>query len=437
MYRIFENDLKKWQKKGMKKPLMVVGARQIGKTYTIEKFCKDNFDNYFYFNLEKSDNIREIFETTIIPEEIIAKIEVRIEKTINIASTVLFFDEVQVSEKFIMSLKYFCESEKEYKIVCAGSLLGVKLNRFNSSFPVGKIDLVYMHPMNFQEFLIACNQNKLLEEIEKHYHSLEKMDNDLHEKALLYYKHFLIVGGFPEAVTDYIINKQNIVAFDRKIIKLIIDMYISDMNKYTLNKSESIKIEKIFNCIPKELAKDNKKFQYSLIENNASKRKFETALDWLNASSIILSCYNTNKVEIPLKVYLEYDYFKIYYSDVGLLNSLCDIGINEIINDLPFMFKGAIAENYVATEFNFYEIPLIYWKSKNDAEVDFLITTNEGIIPIEVKASDKVTSKSLKIFMDKYKPKYGIRISTRNFGFENNIKSIPVYATFCLKDLKH
>jgi len=262
------------------------------------------------------------------------------------------------------------------------------------------------------------------------------MDSDLHEKALFYYRQFLIVGGMPEAVNDYINNNQNIVAFNRKIIKLITQMYISDMNKYTLNKSESVKIEKVYNSIPKELAHKNKKFKYSLIEANASKRKFETAIDWLNASSIIISSYLTNKIEVPLKAYLDSNTFKIYFNDIGILNSMCDIGINEIVNDLPFMFKGAIAENYVAVEFNFYNIPLIYWKNNNEAEIDFLLTTDEGIIPIEVKASDRIKSKSLGVYMDKYKPKYGIRISTKNFGFENNIKSIPLYAVFCLENLK-
>ena len=437
MQRIFENTLKVWKSSEMNKPLMIIGARQIGKTYTIEKFCKENFENYLYFNLEKDVEIAKIFENTLKPEEIIKNIEVRLEKTIDIDNTVIFFDEVQVSEKFITSLKYFCESANNYKIICAGSLLGVKLNRFNSSFPVGKVEMEHMFPMSFKEFLIALNQTMLIDEIYYHYQNMIPMAEDLHEKALILYKHYLIVGGMPEAVKSYIECGQDIVKFNRDIIKTIVEMYISDMNKYTINKNESVKIEKVYMSIPRELAKENKKFQYKLIEENASKRKFETALDWLNSGAMILSCYNTEKVEIPLKAYLNNDTFKIYYSDVGILNSICDIGVNDIINDSNFMFKGAIAENYIAEELTTMEIPLIYWKSKGDAEIDFLLTTKDGIIPIEVKASDRVQSKSLNIYMEKYKPTYGIRISMKNFGFENNIKSIPLYATFCLTDLRN
>ena len=436
MKRAFEDTLKNWQALGMNKPLMVIGARQIGKTYTIDKFCKENFENYLYFNLEKDVEITAIFEKTLKPEEIIRAIEVRLEHSIDINNTVIFFDEVQVSERFITSLKYFCESDVNYKIICAGSLLGVKLNRFNSSFPVGKVVLEHMYPMNFKEFLMALGQNMLIEEIEYHYQNMTQMDNDLHEKALLLYKHYLIVGGMPEAIKNYIDCNQNVVDLDREIVKMIVDTYIGDMNKYTINKNESIKIEKVYMSIPRELAKDNRKFQYTLIEESANKRKFETAIDWLNSGAMILSCYNTEKVEVPLKAYLNYNTFKVYYSDVGILNSICDIRLSDIINDTDFMFKGAIAENYIAEELNSMDIPLIYWKSKGNAEIDFLLTTSDGIIPIEVKASNRTQSKSLNVYIQEYKPKYAIRISAKNFGFKNNIKSIPLYAAFCLYDTK-
>ena len=347
-----------------------------------------------------------------------------------------YFDEVQVSERFITSLKYFCESEIDYKIICAGSLLGVKLNRFNSSFPVGKVVLEHMYPMNFKEFLLALGQNMLIEEINYHYQNMTPMDNDLHEKALLLYKHYLIVGGMHEAIKNYIDCIQNVVNFNREIVKTIVDTYIGDMNKYTINKSESIKIEKVYMSIPRELAKDNRKFQYTLIEESANKRKFETAIDWLNSGAMILSCYNTEKIEVPLKAYLNHNSFKVYYSDVGILNSICNVRLSDIINDTDFMFKGAIAENYIAEELNSMDIPLIYWKSTGNAEIDFLLTTSDGIIPIEVKASKRTQSKSLKLYIQEYEPKYAIRISAKNFGFKNNIKSIPLYAAFCLYDTK-
>ena len=432
MYREFEETLKKWKNDGSKKPLMVLGARQIGKTYTITKFCQDNYSDFIYFNLEKDEWLKDIFEKTIDPKEILFNIEIRLEKKIDLEKTIFFFDEVQVSERFITSLKYFCEYPEKNNIICAGSLLGVKINRFNSSFPVGKVFIEKMYPLNFKEFLIATNHSNLLKEIELSYSLLKPMDNDLHEKALLLYKNYLIVGGLPEAVLNFINNNQDIMLFDRNIASSIVNMYINDMTKYTLSKNESIKIEKVYKSIPKHLAKENKKFQFKIVENDANKRKFASAIEWLMASQIILSCYLTNKIEIPLKTYIDEDYFKIYYSDVGILNSVSGILPKDIILNTNFMFKGAIAENYVACEFVNKNIPLIYWRSKADAKIDFLINNADGIIPIEVKTNDNNMSKRLRYYMEKYKPKYAIRISTKNFGFENNIKSIPLYAVFCI-----
>jgi len=237
----------------------------------------------------------------------------------------------------------------------------------------------------------------------------------------------------PEAVNDYIKCNKDLLSFDSEIPKTIIEMYKADMNKYTHNKNETIKIEKAYNSIPSQLAKENKKFQYSIIELSANKRKYETSLDWLTSSNITYNCTYLKKIEIPLKVYEDENIFKLYLSDVGLLTNFCDINYSDIILDKPFMFKGALAENYIAQMFTANNIPLHYWNSNNQAEIDFVINNNDGIIPIEVKASENNTSKSLKVYMDKYKPPYAIRISCKNFGYENNIKSIPLYAVFCIK----
>lgn len=433
MYRIFEKKLINWKNSGMEKPLMVIGVRQIGKTYTIQKFIKENFEEYIYFNLEKEKYLREIFEKTIDSEKIMDEIELYIGKKIDISKTILFFDEVQVSEKFIVSLKYFCESKRPYKIICAGSLLGVKINRFNDSFPVGKIQMEHMYPMSFEEFLIALNKEMLLEKIKESYENMIPLPTFAHEEALLLYKRYLCVGGMPEAVKNFISNESDILKYDSNILSNIIDMYIADMNKYVKNSLETVKIEKVYKNIPVQLAKDKKTFKYNLIEANARKRMYEHPIEWLISSGMILSSNKIKKAEIPLKVYQDEEYFKLYLSDVGILVAMSEIRFNDLILDKTFSFRGAITENYVAQEFTANDISLYYWTYGRNAEVDFIIYNNDGIIPVEVKSGDNVRSTSLKFYINENKPKYSIRLSTRNFGFENNIKSIPLYAAFCIK----
>lgn len=433
MYRIFEKKLINWKNSGMEKPLMVIGVRQIGKTYTIQKFIKENFEEYIYFNLEKEEYLREIFEKTIDSEKIMDEIELYIGKKIDISKTILFFDEVQVSEKFIVSLKYFCESKRPYKIICAGSLLGVKINRFNDSFPVGKIQMEHMYPMSFEEFLIALNKEMLLEKIKESYENMIPLPTFAHEEALLLYKRYLCVGGMPEAVKNFISNESDILKYDSNILSNIIDMYIADMNKYVKNSLETVKIEKVYKNIPVQLAKDKKTFKYNLIEPNARKRMYEHPIEWLISSGMILSSNKIKKAEIPLKVYQDEEYFKLYLSDVGILVAMSEIRFNDLILDKTFSFRGAITENYVAQEFTANDISLYYWTYGRNAEVDFIIYNNDGIIPVEVKSGDNVRSTSLKFYINENKPKYSIRLSTRNFGFENNIKSIPLYAAFCIK----
>lgn len=433
MYRIFEKKLINWKNSGMEKPLMVIGVRQIGKTYTIQKFIKENFEEYIYFNLEKEEYLREIFEKTIDSEKIMDEIELYIGKKIDISKTILFFDEVQVSEKFIVSLKYFCESKRPYKIICAGSLLGVKINRFNDSFPVGKIQMEHMYPMSFEEFLIALNKEMLLEKIKESYENMIPLPTFAHEEALLLYKRYLCVGGMPEAVKNFISNESDILKYDSNILSNIIDMYIADMNKYVKNSLETVKIEKVYKNIPVQLAKDKKTFKYNLIEPNARKRMYEHPIEWLISSGMILSSNKIKKAEIPLKVYQDEEYFKLYLSDVGILVAMSEIRFNDLILDKTFSFRGAITENYVAQEFTANDISLYYWTYGRNAEVDFIIYNNDGIIPVEVKSGDNVRSTSLKFYINENKPKYSIQLSTRNFGFENNIKSIPLYAAFCIK----
>lgn len=429
MYRKIKEDLNKW-KNDFKMPLMLIGARQTGKTYILDEFCTENFENYIYINLDKDSQIAEIFENTIDPKQIIEKIEIIKNVIINPENTILFLDEIQVSERAITSLKYFCESNEPYKIVCAGSLLGVKINRFKSSFPVGKVDIKYLYPMNFEEFLIALNENKLIKEIKSHYNTNEPLINSIHEKALDLYKKYLVLGGMPAIINNFISNDCNIAHVNFDLQDQIITSYLADMNKYTEN-SESIKNSQIYNAIPKELARPNNTFKYSIVDSSARKIRYESSLDWLLSSNMILKCNLATKNESPLKAFTNEEKFKIYLSDTGLLRALSNLDYSEIILDKNQMYKGVLTENYIAEEFYSKQKELYYYNF-NKYEIAFIIKINGNIIPIEVKSGKRTNSKSLNEYIKKYNPKYSIRISSKNFGLENNIKSVPLYAIFCI-----
>ena len=332
MYRKFEKVLVDWKNNGMKKPMMVVGVRQIGKTYSIDKFCRENFDKYIYINLLEHSEIVKMCKSDISIVDKIKQIEWLIGDTLSGDDRIIFFDEIQESEELISYLKYFCESEKKYNIIVAGSLLGVKINRFHSSFPVGKIYIEHMYPMDFEEFLMALGKGNIISRIRECYDNDLKMEDVMHSKLLELYRLYLCVGGMPEAVNDFVEHKEDIMVFDKNISKLIIDMYSADMNKYIYNSLEGVKIAKVYNNISYQLAKENKKFQYSKIEEGSNKRKYASALDWLSSSSMIYICNNVKTIEVPLKVYQNENIFKFYISYVGFLTSISEVRFSDMIN---------------------------------------------------------------------------------------------------------
>lgn len=426
MKRKLYNNLLEWKSKNSNMPYMLVGARQTGKTYILKEFCQKEFEKNIYINLESEEEIKKIFEKTIEPEEIISYIETLLNTSIDVEKTIIFFDEIQVSERAINSLKYFCESDKEYKIICAGSLLGVKINRFKSSFPVGKVWIDYLFPMDFEEFLIAIGEEKLNDTIHQAYNNMEALIEPLHNKALSLYFDYMCVGGMPAAITEYINSGKSLAKYNDEIEEIIITSYLADMSKYTQN-TESIRNSKIYNSIPAQLGKENKKFKYSLVEKSARAREYESSMEWLVASNMVIKCNGVKTPKSPLKAYIE-DNFKLYLSDIGVLRKLAKISTQEIVLNKNMLYKGVLAENYVAQVLFAKQKELYYWNLGSMYEVDFLINVEGDIIPIEVKASDNVTSKSLNYYVTRFKPVYSIRISTKNFGFQNNIKSIPLYA---------
>lgn len=391
MKRKIYKDLLNWKENSIDIPLMIIGARQIGKTYIIKEFCKNEFENYIYINLLDNPQIVDLFEQSIPTEEKFTKMQWILNKNIDLEKTIIFFDEIQLSEKLISNLKYFCESDKPFKIICAGSLLGVKINRFHSSFPVGKVKMEYMYPMDFEEFLMATSSQGLIDEIYRCYNEVIPMTNALHDKLLNLYRLYLCVGGMPQAVQKIVDVNQNIFDFDKTIVKNIIESYLNDMNQYILNNTEKSRIEAIYKSIPSQLGNVSNKFQYTKINSNARSRDYETALQWLISSTMIYKCNLLKTIQIPPKAYADEEYFKLYISDVGLLISLLEIQYNDILLDNNFLYKGNIAENYVAEQLVRNGVSLYYWKSNSDAEIDFILYNEDGLIPIEVKASDNIT----------------------------------------------
>ncbi len=434
MKRKIYQKLIEWKDRGMKKPLMVIGARQVGKTYIIEKFCKNEFKNFVYINLLERPEVKELYKQSISTGEKYIRLCAFLNVNPNLEDTIIFFDEIQESEELISALKWYCEVDMPFKIICAGSLLGVKLKRFHSSFPVGKVEMIDMYPMDFEEFLYTQTMGEyLVNMIKECYEKNKPMDNVLHDKLNNLYREYLCIGGMPEIVEDYVSRAGNILNINRNITENIIESYILDMNKYVKNKFEATKNEVIYKSVPVQIGNKSNKFQYSKIEKDARKRDYESSLDWLLSSSLIYKCCKLDSINIPPEAYKNIDNFKIYMGDVGILNTMLKINVNDIYLDKAFLYKGEIAENYIANQLIFNGISVYYWATASNSEIDFIIYNEDGIIPIEVKASDNTQSKSLGIYMNRFNPEYAIRISTKNFGFANKIKSIPLYAAFCIK----
>lgn len=427
MKRLIEQTFLDWKEKGCKKPLLVVGSRQIGKTYSALKFCKEHYKTVIYLNLEKDKEVADIFRSTLDPDQILIQLEIVRNEPIASENTILFIDEIQVCEEAITSLKYFCEDKQGFPVIGAGSLLGVKLHRFQSSFPVGKVQIVYMHPMNFHEYLLANKQEKLITMIKECLSTMFSMPQVMHEKAIQLYKEYLYIGGMPEMVVDHV-EKHNIMETDQSIQEMILAAYLADMHKYT-EKTEGLKNIQIYQSIPSQLAKENKKFKYSIVDKSARSKYYQTSLDWLLASKMLLKSTLVTTPKCPLKAYEDRSIFKIYMSDTGLLSNASGLSVKNIMSDDNDMFMGALTENYVANEFESYRLSLNYY-TLGKYEIDFLLQIEGKLVPIEVKSGKRTRSVSLQAYMQAYQPETVIRFSTKNFGFENQISSIPLYAVF-------
>lgn len=437
MKRKIYGDLLKWKEKSDFKPLIVLGVRQCGKSYIIDEFCKNEFKHYKKVNLFQDTKVIDLYKSSDSSDKKYQDLKLLLNFDFDMEDSILFIDEIQECEELISELKYFNEKHSNVRIICAGSLLGVKLARLTKSFPVGKVSRLYMYPMDFEEFLTAFDEEMLIERIRECFNNNQSM-GALHDKALDYYKKYLLSGGMPDSIKELINKKDDYYNYDLTVLNDIVADYQNDMNNHVTNTAETLKIIKIYKSLPSQLQNASKKFQYSVVDSNAKSREYSTPLDWLEASNMVQISKCVKLPQKPLLGFVDEETFKVYYSDVGIFNRLLNNDIKTILLDEMELYNGIITENYVANQLKSNGIDLLYWRGSRNAEIDFLITTpNDGIIPIEVKAGEHTQAKSLKVYNELYHPNYMIRISSKDFGYnpETRIKSIPLYATFLIKDL--
>jgi len=420
-----------WKNSRYRKPLILQGARQVGKTYSILAFGREQYENVAYFNFETDLVLAKTFEESIDPEYLVPILSRISGQTIIREKTLIVLDEIQLCERALTSLKYFCENASEYHIIVAGSLLGVAVNREKFSFPVGKVDMKTLYPMDMEEFLLACSEEQLVEKVKDCFENNAPMPAVLHEIALSYYRQFLVVGGMPDCVSKYIETKDLILV--RHTQCMMLTSYLNDMSKYN-SQNEIKKTRLVYDNITVQLSRKNTRFQYKLIKSGARAAEFENAIEWLSLSGIITRIYRVEHPKKPLENYRDIDSFKTYVSDVGLLCAKKDIAAEDILylsSELDD-FKGGMVENYVCCQLIANGYKNYYWTSDRGAEVDFIIQREGKVIPIEVKSANNTKAKSLHVYVDVHKPEYAIKLSAKNFGFENGKKTVPLYAAFCV-----
>lgn len=426
------NKLIKWKNSKTRKPLILKGARQVGKTYILKKFGEQYYENVAYFNFDHDDGLASLFENTKNPRRIIEQLILVNGKKIEPEKTLIIFDEIQECSNALNSLKYFCEETSQYHIACAGSLLGIRLSR--TSIPVGKVDFLHLCPMTFSEFLIADGCINLVEFM-KNINRIEKIPKMFESQLIEKLKTYYIIGGMPEAVYSWI-NEKDIEKVNY-IQQSILESYESDFAKHTDN-SEANKISLIWNGIPSQLAKENKKFVYQVIKEGARAREYEGALNWLNDANLIYKCYNVSKPDFPLKAYNDLKSFKIYMNDIGLLRRMTNLDSSIILegNKLFEGFKGSFTENYVLNALVYLYDGEINYYTFDRNEIDFIIQSKNKIIPIEVKSDKSIHHNSLTKFNANNDNEISYRFSLNNLKLDGKVLNIPLYFIEYIENLK-
>ncbi|MEH6304204.1 ATP-binding protein [Olivibacter sp. CPCC 100613] len=417
--------LEAWKNSPERKPLIIRGARQVGKTWLMQEFGRRAYDQIAYINLESNAIARSLFTVDFNIQRIIAGIQIETGLMIDAQNTLLIIDEIQESPAAITALKYFQENAAQYHIICAGSLLGVALNR-HTSFPVGKVDFLDLHPLNFHEFLDAVQQTSLKELLlQENWDLIQTFAPKYIELLRTYY----YVGGMPEAILAY--SKRQDFTEVRSIQKRILFAYEQDFSKHAPHDIVP-RIRMLWNSIPAQLAKENKKFIYGIIRQGARAKDYELALAWLIDCGLVQQVFNVSKPAVPLKAYEDFGAFKLFMVDVGLLGAMADLDVRTLLegNTIFQEFKGALTEQYVAQQLiTCHTLQVYYWSAQNArAEIDFLVQRSGEIIPIEVKAEENLQAKSLRVYYDKFQPKQAVRTSMSAYRKESWMENIPLYA---------
>jgi predicted AAA+ superfamily ATPase len=435
MKRDFINELMKWRDSSRRKPLLITGVRQCGKTHTLKEFGQACFDNVCYINLELSSHYAAIFEYDFDVQRIIREIELMEQCTITPGKTLLILDEIQEVPRAITALKYFCENKRELHVACAGSLLGVALKNENIAFPVGKVNRLQMYPMSFREFVEANGQGKYMEILNDW--DCEREIPEVYSRPLeQLLKEYYLVGGMPEVVQEYI-NTHNIMAVQEIQDEILAD-YADDFSKHApVNEIEKIRL--VWDSIPKQLAKENNKFMFSHVKEGKRAHELEAALQWLKGAGLAYLLELVQNAESPLSAFADATYFKVYMSDCGLLCRRLGLGYKDFFGETDTMktFKGAVVENYVMNELICYGRQPYFWRSGNTAELDFLFEEDGDIVPVEVKSAANTQAKSYKLFCKKYNPRRGYKLSLKNLAVNDcegtATTSLPLYLTWTIK----
>lgn len=425
MYRSAMEQLNKWKQKTNKKPLIIRGARQAGKTWLMKEFGKTAYEKTVYINFDNNPQMKELFSLDMRIDRIIMGIELYVGHKISPHNTLLIFDEVQEVPKALSSLKYFNETAPEYQIICAGSLLGIALHQ-GTSFPVGKVEFMDLYPLSFTEFMRAMGKEQFVDLLDKGDFEMATMFRQDYVDLLKYYYY---VGGMPEVVQSFVDNRDFNEA--REIQERILAAYEQDFSKHAPNEVVP-RIRMLWNSIPAQLTKENKKFIYGIIKEGARAKDYETALMWLTDCGLVHKVYRVTAPSIPLKAYEDLKAFKLFLADVGLLG--CVVRLNQSVlldgNELFKEFKGALTEQYVLQQLKTVKgVDTYYWTNdRGNAEIDFLIDTGSVVVPIEVKAETNLKAKSLKTFCEKYNPKMAIRTSMTDYKQEDWLLNLPLWA---------
>ena len=424
MDRFKLEDLKRWKNSKNRKPLIIRGARQVGKTWLMKEFGKNEYEKCAYINFDDNKRMNQLFSEGFDLERIIQGLKIESGVNIEPENTLIIFDEIQETPPALTALKYFYENANEYHIIAAGSLLGVAMHE-GTSFPVGKVDFLDLYPLNFFEFLNALGEDELVDLIYKNDLDLITVFSD---KLKSYLKEFIFIGGMPEAVETYVNTKDfNEV---RKVQEFLLNAYEQDFSKHAPNNIVP-RIRQLWNNIPTQLAKENKKFIYGLVKEGARAREYEIALSWLIDCGLIYQVNRVKDCKIPLSAYQDFSAFKLYLLDVGLLCAMAKMDVKTILdgNNIFVEFKGSLAEQYVLTELKSNtNLPVFYWSAeKGIAEVDYVVQFEGYNIPIEVKSGENLQAKSLKSFVQKYNTKINVRTSMSNYKKEDWLLNIPLY----------